>query len=60
MAPYPNNVTVYPYNGYIGGTNPIVRQVMSLTCNLKWMHTNQRALKHPKTQPFNSLHQRWL
>ena len=52
MAPYPNNVTVYPYNGYIGGTNPIVRQVRSLICNLKWMYTNQRALKHPKTQPF--------
>ena len=28
---YPTRVTVYPYNGYIKSTNPIVRHVMSLT-----------------------------
>ena len=32
---YADRVTVYPYNGYIKGTNPIVRHVMSLTCTLK-------------------------
>ena len=31
---YPTRVTVCPYNGYIGGTNPVVRRVMSLT----WTH----------------------
>ena len=34
---YPDNVTVYRYNGYIRGTNPIVRHAMSLTCTLKRM-----------------------
>ena len=29
---YPTCVTVYPYNRYIGGTNPIARHVMSLNC----------------------------
>ena len=32
---YSARVTVYPYNGYIKSTNPIVRHVMSLTCTLK-------------------------
>ena len=32
---YADRVTVYPYNGYITGTNPIVRHAMSLTCALK-------------------------
>ena len=31
-------VTVYPYNGYIKSTNPVVRHVMSLTCTLKRMN----------------------
>ena len=37
---YPDNVTVYPYNGHITGTNPIVRHVMSLTCTLRRMRAN--------------------
>ena len=32
---YSDRVTVYPYNGYIQITNPIVRHVISLTCTLK-------------------------
>ena len=32
---YWDRVTVYPYNGYIKSTNPIVRHVTSLTCTLK-------------------------
>ena len=51
MVSYPNNVTVYPYNGCIGGANPIVRRVMSLTCTLNRMHANQHAPKHAATQP---------
>ena len=43
---YPPHVTVYPYNGCIGSTNPIVRHVMSLTWTPKRMHANQRP---PKT-----------
>ena len=50
---YPDDVTVYPYNGHIAGTNPIVRHVMSLTCTLRRMRANQRALKHAKTQPLH-------
>ena len=37
---YPEHVTVYPYNGYITSTNPIVRYVMSLTWTIKWMLAN--------------------
>ena len=40
---YAAHLTVYPYNGYIRSTNPIVRHVMSLTCTLKRMRANQRA-----------------
>ena len=36
-GPYPYRVTVYPYNGYIRSTNPIVRHAMSLT----WSPTRQ-------------------
>ena len=50
---YPDNVTVYPYNGHITGTNPIVRHVMSLTCTLTRMRANQRAPKHAATQPLH-------
>ena len=53
---YPTRVTVYPYNGYITGTNPIVRHVMSLTCTLTRMRANQRAPKHTITQPLQDLH----
>ena len=31
---YSHRVTVYPYNGHIKSTNPIVRHVTSLTCAL--------------------------
>ena len=48
-----DNVTVYPYNGYIGGANPIVRHVTSLTCTLKRMRANQNAPKHAATQPLH-------
>ena len=44
-------VTVYPYNGHIKSTNPIVRHVMSLTCTLKRILANYSAPKHAKTQP---------
>ena len=37
---YQYNVTVYPYNGYIESTNPIVRHVMSLTCTMKQIYVN--------------------
>ena len=50
---YSNNVTVYPYNGHITGTNPTVRHVMSLTCTLRRMRANQRAPKHAATQPLH-------
>ena len=50
---YWDNVTVYPYNGRIRGTNPITRHVMSLTCTLKRMRANQHAPKHAKTQPLH-------
>ena len=52
-APYRAHVTVYPYNEYISGTNPIVRHVMSLTCTLKQMRANQRTPKHAATQPLH-------
>ena len=42
-TPYPGNVTVYPYNRYIRGTNPITRHVKSLTCTLNRMRANQHA-----------------
>ena len=48
---YTARVTVYPYNGHIRGTNPVVRHVMSLTWTLKRMRANQRAQKHAATQP---------
>ena len=54
-GPYPEHVTVYPYNGYIGGTNPIVRHVMSLTWTLKRMRAKQCARKYAKTQPLPQL-----
>ena len=50
---YWDNVTVYPYNGRIRGTNPITRHVMSLTCTLKRMRANQHAPKHAATQPLH-------
>ena len=37
---YADRVTVYSYNGYTKGTNPIVRHVMSLTCTLKRILVN--------------------
>ena len=52
-GPYPTHVTVYPYNGHMTGTNPIVRHVMSLTCTLKRVHANQHAPKHAATQPLH-------
>ena len=52
-VPYTAQVTVYPYNGYITGTNPIVRHVMSLTCTLKRMRANHRAPKQAATQPLH-------
>ena len=51
--PYWYSVTVYPYNGYITSTNPIVRHVMSLTWTIKWMCANQHPPKYAATQ---SLH----
>ena len=48
---YPAHVTVYPYNRYMQGTNPVVRHVMSLTCTLKRIYANQCAPKHAATQP---------
>ena len=50
---YPAHVTVYPYNRYIRGTNPIARHVTSLTCTLKQMRANQNAPKHAATQPLH-------
>ena len=50
---YPAHVTVYPYNGYIAGTNPIVRHVMSLTWTTKRMRANQHTPKHAATQPLH-------
>ena len=53
--PYPAHVTVYPYNEYIRGTNPVVRHVISLTGTLKRMRANQRVPKHAATQPLHGL-----
>ena len=50
---YTGRVTVYPYNGYIKSTNPVVRHVMSLTCTLKRILVNYGAPKHAKTQPLH-------
>ena len=50
---YPLRVTVYPYNGYVGSTNPIIRCAISLTWTLKRMHAKLHALKHPATQPLH-------
>ena len=48
---YPAHVTVYPYNGYIRSTNPVVRCVMSLTWTIKRMRANWHAPKYAATQP---------
>ena len=48
---YSDNVTVYPYNGCITGTNPIVRRVMSLTCTPAPVPANEHAPKHAITSP---------
>ena len=37
---YSDRVTVYPYNGHIKSTNPVVRHVMSLICTLKRILVN--------------------
>ena len=49
-GPYHTRVTVYPYNRYIGGTNPIARHVMSLNGTPIRMCANQHAPKHATTQ----------
>ena len=51
--PYWYSVTVYPYNGYITSTNPVVRRVVSLTCTLKQIPLHYGARKHAKTQPLH-------
>ena len=50
---YWDNVTVYPYNGHIRGTNPVTRHVMSLTCTPKRIPANPHAPKHAATQPLH-------
>ena len=50
MGSYRACVTVYPYNGYIRGTNPIVRHVISLTCTLERIPANQHVPKYAATQ----------
>ena len=50
---YPAQVTVYPYNEYIRGTNPVVRHVMSLTWTPTRILANQRTPNHAKTQPLH-------
>ena len=50
---YPTRVTVYPYNGHIAGTNPVVRRVMSLTWTTRQMHAYQHDPKHAATQPLH-------
>ena len=50
---YRENVTVYPYNGHIADTNPIVRHVMSLTCTLIRMRASQHHTKRAITQPLH-------
>ena len=53
-GPYSDRVTVYPYNGCIRSTNPVVRHVISLTCTLKHVLVSQCAPKHAKTQPLHA------
>ena len=50
---YPTRVTVYPYDGHIRGTNPVVRHVMSLACTLQWIRANWHAPKHATIQPLH-------
>ena len=50
---YPTRVTVYPYNGHIAGTNPVVRRVMSLTWTTRQMQAYQHDPKHAATQPLH-------
>ena len=50
---YWDHVTVYPYNGYIRSTNPIVRHIMSLTCTLKRILVNSSTPKHAKSKPLH-------
>ena len=50
---YSHRFTVYPYNGHIGSTNPIVRCVMSLTWTIKRMIANWHAPKYAVTQPLH-------
>ena len=50
---YSHRVTVYPYNGHIQSTNPIVRHGTSLTCTLKQILVNYGAINHDKTQPLH-------
>ena len=50
---YWDRVTVYPYNGYIKSTNPIVRHAMSLTCTMKRILVKYGAPKHANTQPLH-------
>ena len=52
---YWDNVTVYPYNGCIRDTNPVVRHVMSLTCTLRRMRANQSAAKTCRNTTFTWL-----
>ena len=52
---YLYRVTVYPYNGYIRSTNPIVRHVMSINWTMERTSANQHALKHPATQTLHGL-----
>ena len=53
MGSYRACVTVYPYNGYIISTNPIVRCVMSLTYTIKRTLVNYHAQKHAVRQPLH-------
>ena len=50
---YSDRVTVYPYNGYMQSTNPIMRHFMSLTCALEQILVNYGAPKYAKTQPLH-------
>ena len=50
-GPYQTRVTVYPYNRYTRGTNPVARHVLSLTWAAQRMRTHQRAPKRAATQP---------
>ena len=55
---YLENVTVYPYSGHIGGTNPIVQHVTSLAWTLKRTHADQHVPKHPATPPLHDSNMR--